>query len=434
MDAREVVLDVLMDIENNDTFSNVAMQKALKKNQFEDKKLRAFVTRMCEGITESKITLDYIINQYSKTKINKCKPMIRSILRMGCYQLLFMDKVPEHAAVGESVKLARKHGFSGLSGFVNGVLRQIERERNNIVYPDINLDKIAYASVLYSMPEWLVQKLYTDYSERALNILKGCFEDRMTTVRVNVCKTDKETLKKEMQDAGIEVLDGLYDERALRINHYDFIRRVPGYKKGHFTVQDESSMCAIRAAGICPGNIVMDVCAAPGGKTTAAAEYLNGEGKIYSMDIAKDKLSLIEENVMRLGFDNVTIEEHDATAPFDSLKADVVIADVPCSGLGIIGRKNDIKYRLTTDSLKELVSLQRSILNNVSDSVLDGGTLLYSTCTINPDENERNVQWFLNEHKDYSLKETRLFLPGVDACDGFFYAILKRNKQSDYPV
>lgn len=428
MDSREVILDVLMDIEQNNTFSNLALQKALKKNQFEDKKLRAFVTRMCEGITESRITIDYIINQYSKTKINKCKPLIRSVLRMGCYQLLFMDGVPEHAAVSESVKLARKHGFSSLSGFVNGVLRSIARAKESIAYPDANKDKIAYASVYYSMPEWLVKKLYADYPKQALDIIRGCFEERMTTIRVNTCKTDKEALKQELLAADIEVLDGLYDEAALRISHYDFIRRVPGYKKGYFTVQDESSMCAIRAAKIKPGDVVMDICAAPGGKTTAAAEYLRGDGIIYSMDVSEDKLSLIEENVERLGFDNVKISAHDATTPFDVKTADVVIADVPCSGLGIIGRKNDIKYRLTEDGLDELVTLQRSILKNVSGYVAKDGTLLYSTCTINPKENEQNVQWFLEEHKDYSLVESRLFLPGVDACDGFYYAVLKRDK------
>ena len=428
MDAREVVLDVLLDIEQNNTFSNIALQKALKKNQFEDKKLRAFVTRMCEGITEKRITLDYIINKYSKTKIKKCKPMIRSILRMGCYQIHFMDGVPEHAAVSESVKLTKKHGFSGLTGYVNGVLRSIAREKEHVTYPDLNKDKIAYASVYYSMPEWLVKKIYADYPEQALAILKGCFAERLTTVRVNLCKTDRETIKKQMQEAGIEVFDGLYDEAALRIGQYDFIRRVPGYKSGEFTVQDESAMCAVRAAHIKPGNIVMDICAAPGGKTTAAAEYLNGEGMVYSMDVSEDKLSLIQENVERLGFSNVKISAHDATMPFDIEQADVVIADVPCSGLGIIGRKNDIKYRLTEEGFENLVTLQKKILKNVSDYVAPGGTLLYSTCTINPTENEGNVQWFLKEHTEYKLEESRLFLPGVDACDGFYYAILKRNK------
>lgn len=426
MDAREVILDVLMDIEQNSTFSNLALQKALKKNQFEDKKLRAFVTRMCEGITESRITIDYIINQYSKTKVNKCKPFIRSVLRMGCYQILFMDGVPEHAAVSESVKLARKHGFSSLSGFVNGVLRSIAREKECIAYPDEQKNPTEYASIRYSMPEWLVKKIYTDYPKQALSIIKGCFEERMTTIRVNSCKIDKESLKQELEAVGIEVHDGLYDASALRIRNYDFIRKIPGYKKGYFTVQDESSMCAIRAAKIKPKDILMDICAAPGGKTTAAAEYMNGTGMIYSMDISEDKLSLIEENVERLGFSNVNISAHDATTPFEINNVDVVIADVPCSGLGIIGRKNDIKYRLSEDGLDELVTLQRRILDNVSGYVASGGTLLYSTCTINPNENEDNVEWFLASYPQYSLVEKRLFLPGVDQCDGFFYAVLRK--------
>ncbi|MDD6328883.1 MAG: 16S rRNA (cytosine(967)-C(5))-methyltransferase RsmB [Lachnospiraceae bacterium] len=426
MDAREIVLDILMDIEINGTFSNMALTKALKKNQFEDKQTRAFVSRLAEGVTESKITLDYIVNQYSKTKINKCKPMIRTLLRMGVYQIMYMDAVPDHAAVGESVKLARKHGFSGLSGFVNGVLRTIARNKKQIVYPNQEKDPVRYASVRYSMPEWLVEKFVSDYGEQAMQIIKGCFLDRPTTIRINTCKTDKETLRNMLVDAGIEVLDGDYDEAALKIRRYDFIRKVPGYKKGLFTVQDESSMCAVRAAKIKPGDIVMDVCAAPGGKTTAAAEYLQGDGHIYSMDVSMDKLSLIEENVERLGFSNVTISAHDATKPFDVPDADVVIADVPCSGLGIIGRKNDIKYRLEPDGIKSLVTLQKEILENISGYVKRGGTLLYSTCTINKSENEENVEWFLKEHPEYSLEQMRLFLPGKDTCDGFFFAVLKR--------
>ncbi len=426
INARDIVLNILMDIETNKTFSNQAISKALSKNQFEDKRDRAFITRLSEGVMEQLISLDYMINQFSKTKVNKCKPLIRCLLRMGAYQILYMESVPDSAACNESVKLAKSHGFGSLSGFVNGVLRNIARNKENIPEPSGDKTSAEYLSIKYSMPQWLVEKLKKDYPERFINILEGCFWDRDTSIRVNTTRISRDELKGLIEEAGIKVEYGSYSRKALLISEYDFIKKVPGYKKGYFTVQDESSMCAIAAAGIKPGDVVVDVCAAPGGKTTCAAEYLNGQGEIYSMDISDDKLELIEDNVARLGFDNVKISCHDATEFIPNLKADVVIADVPCSGLGIIGRKNDIKYRLEEKQLQELVQLQRKILSTVRQYVKDKGTLLYSTCTINPDENQNNISWFLENNKDFELVEDRCFIQGIDTCDGFYFAVLKK--------
>lgn len=432
MDARDIALTILLDMDINNTFSNIATDKALRRHQFDDKKDRAFVTRLAEGTTECRINLDYIIDCYSKTKIKKCKPLIRCLLRMGTYQIMYMDSVPDSAATNEAVRLAKKHGFSTLSGFVNGVLRTISANKNNIVYPDRDKNLTGYLSVRYSVPEWLVAKITHDYPDCAEKILADGYAGRDTTIRVNTDKTTPDELKVLLADSGISVSDGHYADKALHISGYDFIRRVAGYRQGLFTVQDESSMCAIKAADISEGDIVFDVCAAPGGKTTAAAEYLHGTGFVYSMDIAENKLELIEENVSRLGLDNVKVFLHDATTPISPeltdghTMADVVLADLPCSGLGVMGRKNDIKYRVTMEGMRELVTLQRNILNAISKYVKKGGTLLYSTCTINPDENENNVRWFLDNHSEYALVEKRLFLQGVDDCDGFFFAVLKR--------
>lgn len=426
INTRDIVLNILMDIETKKTFSNQAIAKALSKNQFEDKRDRAFITRLSEGVMEQLISLDYTINQFSRTKVNKCKPMIRCLLRMGAYQILYMESVPDSAACNEAVKLAKSHGFGSLSGFVNGVLRSIARNKDNIPEPSKDKTSSEYLSVKYSMPKWLVEKLKKDYPEEYIKILEGCFWDRETSIRVNTTKVSRDELKATLEGAGITVGHGNYSDKALLISDYDFIKKVPGYKKGYFTVQDESSMCAIRAAGIKPGDVVVDVCAAPGGKTTCAAEYLEGQGMIYSMDISEDKLELIEDNVARLGFENVQISCHDATVPLPDLRADVVIADVPCSGLGIIGRKNDIKYRLEEGQLVELVKLQRDILGTVKGYVKDKGTLLYSTCTINPEENQNNIKWFLDNNKDYELVEEKHFLQGIDLCDGFYYAVLKK--------
>lgn len=426
INTRDIVLNILMDIETNKTFSNQAISKALSKNQFEDKRDRAFITRLSEGVMEQLISLDYIINQFSKTKVKKCKPMIRCLLRMGAYQILYMESVPDSAACNECVKLAKAHGFSSLSGFVNGVLRNIARNKDNIAEPSGDQASPEYLSIKYSMPLWLCQKLKKDYPKEYIRILEGCFLDRPTSIRVNTTRISRDELKAMLEESGITVEYGSYSDKALLISDYDFVKKVPGYKKGYFTVQDESSMCAIKAAGIAPGNTVADVCAAPGGKTTCALEYLNGQGQIYSMDISEDKLELIEENVERLGFTNVMISCHDATEPIADMEADVVIADVPCSGLGIIGRKNDIKYRLEEKQLGELVELQRRILSTVKQYVKSGGTLLYSTCTINPDENCNNIKWFLEASREYDLVEERTFLQGIDTCDGFYYAVLKK--------
>ncbi|MBQ9607969.1 MAG: 16S rRNA (cytosine(967)-C(5))-methyltransferase RsmB [Lachnospiraceae bacterium] len=441
IDTRDIVLSILMDIEVHNTFSNIALSKALSKNQFIEKNERAFITRLSEGVVETRLKLDYIINQFSKTKINKCKPMIRCILRMGVYQILFMDGIPDSAACNEAVKLARKHNFNGLSGFINGVLRNISRNKNSIKYPlrKENLDE--YLSVEYSMPKELVRTIEECYPDKYIDILEGTFEERSTTIRVNETCIKKEELKKMLEAEGISVEYGYYDDKALLIKDYDFIRKISGYKKGYFTVQDESSMCALREAfenidNIDDDFLAIDVCAAPGGKTTAALEYMNGRGRIYSLDISEEKLEMIEENTDRLGFNNVKIACHDATEGFETLElfhedgfskgADLIIADLPCSGLGIMGRKNDIKYHYTNEQSDELSRLQKDILDNVCKYIKKDGILLYSTCTIVPQENEEVVEYFLSKHKEYTLIKKRLFLQGVDKCDGFFYAVMRR--------
>ena len=433
LDARDVALSVLMDVECHSTFSNQAIGTALKKNQFSDKGERAFLTRLCEGTIEYRIRLDYVINQFSKTKIKKCKPLIACLLRMGCYQILFMDSVPDSAACNECVKLAKKHGFAGLAGFVNGVLRAIARGKDNITYPSIDEEPVLARSILYSTPDWLVEKLLLDYGDKTDAILAASFVERMTSIRLNpACmQMDEESVDSflgKLEDKGIRVKKGCYDSDAYLIAGYDFVHKIPGYRQGYFTVQDESSMAAVRAAGICPGDFVMDVCAAPGGKTTAASYYAGESGRVLSMDIAEEKLELISENVTRLRQENVSIRCHDASVFEEQYEraADVVIADVLCSGLGILGRKNDIKYRVTKQQIEDLIQIQKQILSVVCRYVKPGGTLLYSTCTINPDENDKQISHFLESHPEFTLKEQRQFLQGVDTCDGFYYAVLKR--------
>lgn len=446
--ARDIVLSILLDIEGNNTFSNIAIAKALKKHQFEAKKDRAFITRLAEGVTETKIKLDYMIDGFSKTPSEKCKPLIRSLLRMGVYQIMYMDAVPDSAVCNEAVKLAKKHNFGSLGGFVNGVLRAVARNKDNIAMPDReNLSE--YLSVNYSTPEWLCKKIMEDYGEKGETIIAASFDERKTALRVNTLKITREKLKEFIEEENIKrrnnankgnnegdnsaihiiLEDGIYDKNALLVSGYDFIRSMPGYRQGLFFIQDESSMCAIKAAGIKPYQTVVDVCSAPGGKTLNAACYMEGKGKIYARDISDEKLILIEENAERLGLrDIISIEKWDAKTVDERLvqKADVVIADLPCSGLGIMGRKNDIKYRITQEQIGELIRLQRDMLSAVRQYVKRGGVLLYSTCTINPQENKENTRWFLENNSEFKLCAEKQMLQGVDKCDGFYYAVLQR--------
>ncbi len=437
---REIVLDILLDIEKNNKYSNVSLHTALSSNQFMSKQERSYITRMVEGVIEWRIRLDFIINQVSKTKINKCKPLIRCILRMGVYEIFYMDSIPHEATCNECVKLAAKRGFSGLKGFVNGVLRNICRNMDNISFPEKEPDILKYYSIKYSIPEETVSILRDYYEDDILSyILSAGVNDRGTSIRVNTDKTSVEDFMQKLILAGIDVAKGMYNDTSLIISNYDYIRRVPGFFDGCFAVQDESSCLAVKAAGIKEGNLVIDMCAAPGGKTMYAAELAGDKGLVISRDVSSDKTELIEENVERLGYNNVRVEVYDACVLDDSLinKADVVICDLPCSGLGIMGRKNDIKYNISREKISQLSMLQRQMLENGARYVKSGGVLVYSTCTITKEENDDNVKWFIDNF-DFELDSVSPYFPnslenraskgyitllqGIDKCDGFFIA------------
>lgn len=437
---REIVLDILLDIEKNNKYANVSLHTALSSNQFMSKQERSYITRMVEGVIEWRIRLDFVINQVSKTKINKCKPLIRCILRMGVYEIFYMDSIPHEATCNECVKLAAKRGFSGLKGFVNGVLRNICRNMDNISFPEKEPDILKYYSIKYSIPEETVSILRDYYEDDILSdILSAGVNDRGTSIRVNTDKISVEDFMQKLILAGIDVAKGMYNDTSLIISNYDYIRRVPGFFDGYFAVQDESSCLAVKAAGIKEGNLVVDMCAAPGGKTMYAAELAGDKGLVISRDVSNDKTELIEENVERLGYNNVRVEVYDACVLDDNLinKADVVLCDLPCSGLGIMGRKNDIKYNISREKISQLSTLQRQMLENGARYVKSGGVLVYSTCTITKEENEDNVKWFIdnfdfeldsvspyfpNSLEDRASKGYITLLQGIDKCDGFFIA------------
>lgn len=447
-DMREEALDTLLDIERNHTLSHIALSNTLLRLQFIPKQDRAFLTRLTEGVMERRITLEYILNQFSKTPLHKCKPLIRCLLLLSAYQILYMN-VPDSAACNEAVRLAKKRGFSRLSGFVNGVLRNLSRGKEHLVIPEKSEDLTSYLSVRYSVAHWLVCLIVDQYGEAVAEKMFAAFlESKDTTIRTNLSKVTTAELVSRLEEENVKVKQGVYLPYALHISGYDFLSKLASFREGFFAVQDESSMLPVEIADIQPGQVIMDLCAAPGGKTYHAADLTGEKGKVISGDLTEYKTDLLRENQDRMGFDNVEIRQWDATKAEPTLfgKADLVLADLPCSGLGIMGRKNDIKYNIRQEQLEELVQLQRQILQIAWKYLKPGGKLVFSTCTMNKHENEYNTKW-IEENTPLRLHsiEEKLpealrgrtghlgylqLIPGIDACDGFFVScfILPDNK------
>lgn len=429
VNVRELILDVLLEITKNGEYSHIAIKNTLDKYQYLEKQERSFLTRVCEGTLENMILIDYVINQFSKVKVNKMKPVIRCILRSSVYELKFMDSVPVSATCNEAVKLAQKKGFYNLKGFVNGVLRNISRNLEQISMPDEEKEPEKWLSVKYSMPEWLIEKWQKQYDKTQLEEMFQAFlEKSATSIRVNTEKTTKEELRKELEAEQITVMENEEVPNALYIDGYDFLSGITAFQEGKFYVQDVSSMLVSLWAEPKEGAQVIDVCAAPGGKSIHMAELLHGTGMVEARDLTEYKVSLIEENIERCGLTNIRAKQADARVlEEDSVgKADIVIADLPCSGLGVIGKKPDIKYKMSEAKCIELAALQREILHTVQNYVKSGGVFMYSTCTINPQENEENVQWFLKEHADFELERQQQILPKKGKNDGFFLARMVR--------
>ena len=437
--TRELVLGILMEVTRDGEYSHIALRNVLNKYQYLDKKERSFITRVTEGTLERMIELDYIINQFSKVKVNKMKPVIRNILRMSVYQLKYMDSIPNSAVCNEAVKLATKKGFSSLKGFVNGVLRNIERNLDAITYPDD-------LSIKYSMPEWILNQWKEVYDDKTIEtMLQAFLEDKPTTIRCNTNQVTVDELVEKLKAEGVTVEKQPYLPYALWISSYNYLAELQSFQEGDFYVQDISSMLVSHIAQPKEGDNVIDVCAAPGGKSLHMAEMLKGTGHVEARDLTDYKVNLIWENIERSRMQNIEAVRFDATVLDETSveKADVVVADLPCSGLGILGKKTDLKYKMTEKTQEDLVVLQRDILSKVKNYVKPGGNLVYSTCTIHKKENMDNVHWFLENNPDFALdsiedflneelkrdvleKGCFQFLPGVHKSDGFFIAKFKR--------
>lgn len=439
MDGRELALDILMEILEKDGYSHVVLNQALSKYQYLEKSERAFISRVTEGTLEYLIQIDYIINLYSKVKVKKMKPLIRTLLRMSVYQIFYMDRIPDSAVCNEAVKLAVKRKFQGLKGFVNGVLRSIAREKEQIRFPA--------DAIRYSVPEWMIEMWQKSYDVETVRVMLEAFlKDSKLTVRCNLDQASLEEIRKSLENQGITVTETEYAEDMMYLEQFDYLESLEAFQKGWIQVQDVSSGFVGRAADPAPGDVILDVCGAPGGKSLHLADLLKGTGHVEVRDLTEYKVRLIQDNIDRSGFRNIEARVWDALELDEESvgKADIVIADLPCSGLGIIGKKPDIKHKMTPEKLAELAALQREILSVVHQYVKPGGKLIYSTCTIDRQENEENASWFL-EHfpfepmniegklgeklKEGSMKNGQIqLLPGIHPCDGFFIAAFQKKQ------
>ena len=427
VNTRDLVVEILLLVTRDGQYSHIALNQVLEKYQYLDKSDRAFITRVTEGTLERMIELDYITDQFSKVKVKKMKPVIRAIVRSAVYQLKYMDSVPDSAVCNEAVKLAVSRGFGGLRGFVNGVLRSIARNLASVQYPPEGTKE--YLSVRYSMPPWILEQWLAWYTpEQVEQMLRNFLEEKPTSIRCNLHQISREDLKRKLAGEGVKAEEVPELPCALLISGYDYLGALPSFQEGDFQVQDISSMLVAERANPREGDYIIDVCAAPGGKALHLADKLRGTGMVQARDISDYKVGLIWDNIRRAGMENIEAVRWDATVLDEESveKADIVIADLPCSGLGVLGRKSDLKYRMTREGEKELAALQRQILSQVWRYVKPGGKLVYSTCTINREENEENAAWFQAEYPEFRLVSEEQLLPGQQAGDGFYIAVFVR--------
>ncbi len=398
---------------------------------------KSFIKRLSYGAVERMLEADARLSLVSKIPVKKMSPVVRTILRMAVYEICYMDNIPSAVSCNEAVELTKQKKEGRYSAFVNGVLRNLVRSKDSFVP--------AGSWIQYSMPKELMKHLERQYGKKTAGKIASAFlqQQKGVTLHVDENKIATDKFLEILREDGINCERGYYMEQAVVLSQGAQVQNLPGYEEGWFFVQDESSMLPVLCAGIQPGNKVMDLCSAPGGKTVHALCCLGGKGQLIARDVSEEKVNLIRENVVRMGYPNVVCECRDARKPDKKNKgtADVVLADVPCSGIGIIGRKPEIKYR-ALNQIKTLLPLQREILDQAVELLKPNGTLIYSTCTINQAENEDNVQWMESELglKRESLDEflpelltNRMtaqgmlqMLPGIHKSDGFFIARMRK--------
>ncbi len=423
MTARRLCFDLLIKSEKGKQYSNIALDNALQTCALNDADKR-LCSALFYGVIERKITLDYRISTLASRPLSEIDISVLTALRMGLYQLIYLDRIPAHAAINETVALVPKK----LSGFVNAVLRSHTRA-SELVLPD-KTDMANYLSVKYSIARPLVEKFISVFGDNAEAVVAGFEKAPETTLRVNTLKISRAELAENAAGATLNQAA----DTALTIN--GSVRDIYGYFDGLFFVQDVASQICVKAVGALPDETVLDICSCPGSKSFGMAIEMKNRGKILSFDLHENKLSLIRDGAKRLGIDIITAEAHDGRSFIPELEggADRVLCDVPCSGFGVLAKKPELRYKSPAES-ERLPQIQLDILNNACRYVKHGGVLVYSTCTLMPEENEENIRRFLDEHDEFSLLPWSVgsinaeygyltLYPHIHGTDGFFIAKL----------
>ncbi|KHS57963.1 16S rRNA methyltransferase [Terrisporobacter othiniensis] len=439
MNAREIAYKVLLDIEKNKNYSNMAINKHFKDVELSNQD-RGLATEIIYGVIENKYYIDYMIDKLSKVKTNKMEIYVKTLLRMGIYQIMFLNSISDYAAVNETVNLAKKKN-SKVSGFINGILRNVIRQKETIGAIKVK-DDIDYLAIKYSYDKWMIRNWMIHFGrEFTEELLEANSQRPSIYLRTNTLKITRDELIEKLEKQNIKAYKVSVVDEAIKVENLKDIENNSIYKEGLFTVQDISSMLVGKVMNPEENSLVLDVCSAPGGKTTHMATLMNNTGQVVSRDIYEHKLKLIKASCKRLNLTNVNVEEYDAMKiDKDSIgKFDYVLADVPCSGLGIIRRKPEIKYK-EKEEFRDLPPIQKKILENASKYVKKGGTLIYSTCTIQDSENIDVINEFLQKNKNFELapiNEVKVDLdnqekgymkiyPNIHEMDGFFISKLIR--------
>lgn len=423
--SREIALKCLYKIDKEQAYSNITLDDELNKNRkmLNDKDI-GLISQIVYGVTTWKLTLDTIISKYSKIKLKKISPWIINILRMGIYQIIFLDKIPKHASVDESVNLSKKYGNKGSIGFVNAVLRKVSKEDYEELFEIQNeKEKI---SKTQSMPIWIIEELLKNNNiEEVDRICKNLNLKPELTIRINNLKTNKDELKEKLKDKEINFKDGTLDD-FLILNNVKNIEKMEEFKNGLFTIQDESAGLTALVLNPKEGEIVLDACSAPGGKTTYIAELMKNNGNIDAWDIYEHRIKLIEQNCKRLGVNIVKTKIQDASKEIGDIKKyDKILLDVPCLGIGVIKRKPDIKWQRKKEDIEEISSIQYEILEKCSKYLKKNGEIVYSTCSILKEENEDIIEKFLKNNSNFKIMDMKKIVPNEEQ-DGFFICKLQK--------
>lgn len=421
---RKLAARTLLKIEKDSAYSNITLASVFGENELtkEDKKL---VSALVYGVLDRKITLDWVLSRFMKTPVNKTAPFTLQVLRSALFQIMFMDKIPESAAVNEAVKLIKNSKESRNAGFVNGVLRSILRA-DKLLPLDSSAESL---SIRYSCPLNIVNSFIEDYgTDNAVSLLEESLKAPPTVLRVNTLKTDRDILLSKLGDYNIECEKGETENSVILKKGTD-IPSNPLYKEGLFHIQDLASQKAVSILSPNEGERILDICAAPGGKSFTMAELMGNMGEVIACDLYEHRCSLIKASAKRLGIDIIKTYVSDATKKNTELGSfNAVLCDVPCSGLGVIRRKPEIKYKPIED-FTDLENIQYKILENASGYLKSGGRILYSTCTLRKGENERIIEKFLSNHKDFSKEYEHTFMPHTDNTDGFYCSLLIKTER-----